>query len=63
MKEELTTKMHSEFKVSSQIDIEHKCLCALSDMKNFSYSIEDVAKIYKISSEEINAYQKKLSTE
>jgi hypothetical protein len=30
MKEELTTKMHAEFKVSRAIDVRHRCFTVLS---------------------------------
>ncbi|PQA92744.1 hypothetical protein SAMN05421796_11072 [Chryseobacterium piscicola] len=56
MKEELTTKMHSEFSVSVNTDIKHKCFCALKDMQMFSYSLEYVCNIYKISKYDIEKY-------
>lgn len=57
MKEELTTKMHSEFSVTEKTDTKHKCFCALSDMDLFSYSIEKAAVLYAVTTDDILSYQ------
>lgn len=58
MKDELTTKMHSEFTISKQTEIKLKVYCALSDIKEFKYSIEKVCKLYGITKENIELYRK-----
>ena len=45
-KEELTKKMHSEFSISEEINIKHKCFAALNDMLKFNTDIERASKTY-----------------
>lgn len=52
MKEELTTKMHSEFSVSKEVDMRHKVgsviEVALKMNKTDENSVIDIAKLYGI---------------
>ena len=57
MTDELTTKMHSEFDISKETEIKHKCYMALLDIKEFNYSIEYVCELYNISKEEIEQHK------
>lgn len=57
MKEELTTKMHNELRVSEKDDLKHRCFSALECMNDFDYSIEDAAEIYNVTIFEINKYR------
>ena len=57
MKEELTTKMDSEFSVSKETDVKHRCFCALKDIQSFSYSTERVCALYNVSPEQIERYK------
>jgi hypothetical protein len=57
MREELTAKMHSEFTISKQTEIKHKVFCALSDVKEFKYSIKEVCKLYGITEKDIDLYR------
>lgn len=55
-KEELTKKMHSEFSVSEEINIKHKCFAALNDMLKFNTDIERASKTYGVSISDIKNY-------
>lgn len=57
LKEELTTKMHSEFTVSKETEIKHLCFTALNDLSNYDYTIQEVSKIYGVSVAKINEYK------
>jgi hypothetical protein len=57
MKEELTTKMHSEFQVSEETDLKHRCFSALECMTEFGYSAKDAADIYGVSVTEIDKFR------
>lgn len=52
-KDELTEKMHSEFTISKEKELEIKVLLAKQDMKKFSYSVSQVCELYGLSEEEI----------
>ena len=52
-KDELTEKMHSEFTISKEKELEIKVLLAKQDMKKFSYSVSQVCELYGLSKEEI----------
>lgn len=56
-KEELTTKMHSEFNISDEATIRLTALMALSDMKEFDYSIKEASELYSISESQILKYK------
>ncbi|TWI22185.1 hypothetical protein [Sphingobacterium siyangense] len=56
MKEELTSKMHSEFTVTSQTDVLHKVIAAVSTMNKLGYSEQKAAEIYGISVDDIRSY-------
>jgi hypothetical protein len=56
-KEELTTKMHSEFNISDKASIRLTAFMALSDMKEFNYSITDASELYAIPESEILNYK------
>ena len=56
MKEELTTKMHSEFTVTSQTDVLHKVIAAVSTINELGYSEEKSAKIHGVSVDDIRSY-------
>jgi hypothetical protein len=55
-KEELNTKMHSEFTVSDEIDVKHQCFAALKDMTKFNYTIEKASKTYGVSISQIESF-------
>jgi hypothetical protein len=55
-KEELNTKMHSEFIVSEENNVKHKCFAALRDMSKFNYSIDKASKTYNVSISQIESY-------
>ena len=44
-KDELTEKMHSEFTISKEKELEIKVLLAKQDMKKFSYSVSQVCEL------------------
>lgn len=52
MKEELTTKMHSEFTVTKDVEIKHKAGCvidvAISMNKNSVEDVTDIASLYGV---------------
>lgn len=56
-KEELTTKMHSEFNISDEATIKLTAFMALSDMNEFNYSIAEASELYSISESEILKYK------
>ena len=58
MKEELTTQMHSEFSISEETDIRHRCFCALKDIKDFSYTLEKVCVLYNVTPKQIETHKK-----
>lgn len=53
MAEELTTKMHSEFSVNNDIDVKHRCLCALQDLQD-GYTMPQLTKLYNVTEAQIN---------
>ena len=55
-KEELTTKMHSEFTISEETNIKHKCFAALNDMLKYNYTIEEVSKIFGVTITDIRKH-------
>lgn len=57
-KEELTTKMHSEFTVSAVVEKEHLLFSAVTCMVDLKYSIDEICEIYPVSKEEIQSYLK-----
>jgi hypothetical protein len=56
-KEELTTKMHSEFTISKETEIKHLCFTALNDILNYGYAIQEVSKIYGVSVDQIKQHK------
>ena len=58
VKEELTTKMHSEFTISKEKEVAIKVLLAKQDMKEFKYSVAQVCELYGLSEEEIGIVEK-----
>lgn len=62
MKEELTTKMHSEFAVSRDIEIRHKVGCvieiALKMNKKATKDVIDIAKDYGVNSKDLEKWKK-----
>lgn len=52
-KEELTTKMHSEFNVSPETDVKHIAFAALSRIKKYGYTMEEVLSIFDITEKQI----------
>lgn len=57
MKDELTTKMHSEFTISKETEIKHKVFCALSDIEKFNYSIPQLCEVHGITKSDIEFYK------
>ena len=57
MKEELTTKMHSEFSIEEETDVKHRCFCALKCIKDYFYSIEKASILYDVSPEDIEKFK------
>lgn len=57
-KEELTTKMHSEFSISDEATTRLTALMALSDMNKFNYSIDTVCELYSLTEIDISKHQK-----
>ncbi|RWX00929.1 hypothetical protein [Flavobacterium cerinum] len=55
-KEELTTKMHSEFTVSNDTDKKHRAFSAITSMRSLDYSIDQVAELYNVSKNDIEKY-------
>ncbi len=55
-KEELTTKMHSEFTVSEETNIKHKCFAALNDMLKRNTNIEQASETYGVSISDIKKH-------
>ena len=51
--DELTEKMHSEFTISKQIELEIKVSLAKQDVKKFHNSLEQICKLYELKEEEI----------
>ena len=60
MKEELTTKMLGEFKVSDVVDIKHRCFSALKSIE-LGFSILEVTELYNVTEEQINRYKEKFN--
>lgn len=56
MKEELTTKMHSEFTVTSETDVRHKVIAAISTINKLGYSEQKAAEIYGVTVDDIRSY-------
>lgn len=58
MKEELTTKMHSEFTVTPETEVKHRCFCALMLLPKDSTDsdIEKRAKQYGVSLSDVKKY-------
>ena len=56
--EELTTKMHSEFNISNDLEIKHRCFNALEDHIIYSDSIETVTVRYNVTEKQMNIYRK-----
>lgn len=48
--------MHSEFTVTSQTDVLHKVIAAVSTMNKLGYSEQKAAEIYGISVDDIRSY-------
>ena len=55
-KEELTAKMHSEFTISDETNIKHKCFAALNDMLKYNYTIEEASKTFGVTITDIKKY-------
>ncbi len=56
-KEELTTKMHSEFTISTEADVKLTAFMALNDMKELGYSYEEITSLYDITAEQIKSFE------
>jgi len=54
-KEELTTKMHSEFAVSEDTATRHRVFSAIRSMRN-GYSVSDVTSLYGVTEKDIAKY-------
>lgn len=48
MKEELTTKMHSEFTISDETDKKHRAYAAIDAIIDETWSIDETLSIYRI---------------
>ena len=57
IKEELNTKMHSEFKVPKKTDIKHKSFAALRSMSDLKYTKEKAADIYDVTVSDIEKHK------
>lgn len=56
-KEELTTKMHSEFTISTQANLKLTAFMALTSMKEQGYSLDQITSLYDITAEQINSFE------
>jgi hypothetical protein len=58
MKEELTTKMHSEFTVSAEIEIKHNVFSVLSVVEyNNKDGLKKYADFYGVTLSDVNKYK------
>lgn len=58
-RDELTEKMHTEFTISEEKELEIKIKFALENMKDFSYSFERIFELYGITESQIEDYKKR----
>ena len=56
MNDELTTKMHSEFSISPEKELELTIRAAVQDKIELKYSIEKICNLYKITEKQIETY-------
>lgn len=56
MKEELTTKMHSEFTITDEEDIEIRAWTAESTIKDGLFTVEEACRRYGITLDQYNKY-------
>lgn len=56
-KEELTTKMHSEFIISDDEDLKQRCWCALKQLQSGDWLLESVAKSFSVTPAQIESFR------
>lgn len=59
MKEELTTKMHSEFSIDSETEISHRISCVVDELNEGYDTLEVLLKDYNVTIEQYNKYRSK----
>ncbi|SFS30735.1 hypothetical protein [Lutibacter maritimus] len=59
MKEELTTKMHSEFSIDSETEISHRVSCVVDELNEGYDTLEVLLKDYNVTIEQYNKYRSK----
>lgn len=59
MKEELTSKMHSEFNVDSETEISHRVSCVVDELKEGFGSLDELLKDYNVTKEQYETYRAK----
>lgn len=57
MKEELTTKMHSEFQIDSETEIKHRVWALLSYSDNAGLSINEAIGEFDLTIEQVEKYK------
>lgn len=59
MKDELTSKMHSEFTVDSETEISHKVSCVVDELNEGFGTLDELLKDYNVSLEQYEKYRSK----
>lgn len=54
--EELTTAMHSEFTVSEETDIKHRCWTAWECIEDGDFSFDKACQVYNVTKEKMLIY-------
>jgi len=57
MKEELTTKMHSEFTIDHEIDIQNRVWSLMRNAEMTEKNPDDLLSIYNLTKEELDKYR------
>lgn len=59
MNEELTSKMHSEFKIDSETEISHRVSCVVDELHEGFGTLKELLSDYNVTNEQYEKYRSK----